>query len=211
MGPNDPYGLEVGVDDDCPHKSHSPFFQILGYPVGQRGAGLPLLTDHLALRPVPQIAVEAAPLPLDLSEHPGVLDGGRDLPPVADDSRVTFQAGLLLRSIGAHSLQVEAVKGPGKSLPLIEDTLPGQSSLKILQDQHFKELLVVVDGDPPLLIVVLEVPGVVGVSPRAPCLSIWPVHAPPPHSAVPRVGVLSVVTSIPSKERRYLFFSNPPA
>ena len=38
----------------------------------------------------------------------------------------------------ADLFNIEAVKGFAKRISLIQDTFPGQSCLKALQDQHFK-------------------------------------------------------------------------
>lgn len=59
--------------------------------------------------------------------------------------------------IGADLLQIKIVKGLSEGLPLVEDTLPGEPRLKALQNQHFKQPAVVVDGDAPLLVVIPDI------------------------------------------------------
>ena len=73
MGGDHPYSLEVCVHDGGAYKPHPPPLEIPGNRVGQGGAGLSRLADHLTLRPVPEVGREAAPLRLDAAEHPGVF------------------------------------------------------------------------------------------------------------------------------------------
>ena len=168
MGVDDPHRLQVGVDDDGPHKLHAPAFQVLRDRIRQLRADPARLKDRFPLCPVPEVAVEAPPLLPDGPEDPGVVHGGADLQLVADDAGVLLQCRQLFLAVCADLLQVEAVEGPAEGLPLVENALPGEPRLEALQNQHFKQPPVVVDGDAPLLVMVSDIQGIFGVGPAAP-------------------------------------------
>ena len=79
------------------------------------------------------------------------------LAPVADDARVAEQPGLVPRPVGGDDRRVEPVEGAAKSVAFPEDGQPGEASLEPLQGQPLEELLVIMAGDAPLLVVIGDV------------------------------------------------------
>ena len=70
--------------------------------------------DHLALRKVPDIGVEAAPFGLDLEKGLGVSNGCSNLTPMADNARILSQALDIFFLILGNTAIVIAFQGTGK-------------------------------------------------------------------------------------------------
>ena len=98
----------------------------------------------------------------DLLQTPGVLDGRLDLQPVADDARIGEQPALLLRAIGRHLVDVEAVEGDLKGLPLLQDGEPGEAGLIDLEDEALEEHIVIARRKAVLALVVGSMEGMAG-------------------------------------------------
>ena len=176
MGIDNAHRLEIGINNCGAHKGHPTALQVFGHRIGQGRAGRAGLVNHLAVCPVPEVAGKTAPFPLNFPEYLCVVHRGLDFPAVADDARVLCQGSQLVLLVSAYRVQVKAVKGLPESVPFIEHTGPGQAGLKALQDEHFKEFLVVMDRHAPLLVVVAQVPLVVWVCPAAAGFSVCPFH-----------------------------------
>ena len=167
MGIDDPYRLQIGIDDNCPHKLHAPSFHIFGNFIRQFRADPACLINNFPFRPVPEVALKAPPLMLDSPEYSGIVHGGSDFQFIADDTGILPQRRQLFLVVSADLLHIKIIESLPKRLPLVEDALPGKPRLKALQHQHFKQLMVVVNGDAPLLIVISDVKGILGISPAA--------------------------------------------
>src|SRR3954471_12980025 len=98
--------------------------------------------------------------PLDLHEAAGVRDRGCDFGPVAHDARVGEQASLFPGAVTGDFPIVEAVEGLPVVLPLGEDGVPRESRLSALEEEEFEQLAVIVDRDPPFLVVIGDGKGV---------------------------------------------------
>lgn len=133
MGVDNPHRLQIGINDDRPHKFHAPALQVLGHGVRQFGADLACFIDRLPFRPVPEVAVEAPPLLLDGPEDFGVVYGGADFQFVPDNAGILSQRCQLFFSVPADRLQIKLIEGPAECLPLVEDALPGEPCLEALQ------------------------------------------------------------------------------
>src|SRR5699024_4765506 len=65
VGPEHPHRLQIGVDDGGTHEFHAALLQILRDRVRQRRGRAANFPQGPASGPVPEIAVETAPLPPD--------------------------------------------------------------------------------------------------------------------------------------------------
>ena len=88
MAVDDPRRLQIGVDHRGAHEGHAPALEVFGDRVREGRGGRAVLRDGLALCPVPQPGVEAAPLLLNVQKHRRVLHRRLDFAPVADVSVV---------------------------------------------------------------------------------------------------------------------------
>ena len=76
---------------------------------------------------------------------------------IADDARILQQHLQLLIALGGHKLHIKiAIQGAVVS-PLTQHGNPRQTRLKAFQHKHFKQIICLVAGYAPLLIVVLLV------------------------------------------------------
>ena len=77
-----------------------------------------------------QVVLDVAVFVLDFDQALGVLHGGGDFAPVADDSRIGGQRvdGRLVH--GGHGSNVESLESGLKTGPLVADDFPGQAALK---------------------------------------------------------------------------------
>lgn len=120
---------------------------------------------------MPEVAVKTPPLPLDGPEYPGVVYGRADFQLIADNAGILLQLIQFFRAVSADLLQLKAIESLSEGLLLVEDTLSGELRLEAFQNQHFKQLMVIVDGNAPFFIVVSDVKWILGVSPTASAFS----------------------------------------
>ncbi len=114
---------------------------------GELIRGLP--SDEL-----PDVAVEAAELLLHAEKRLRIFDGGSDLQPVANDSRIRQElfgsCGVVLRD----AFGIEAVEGETVIVALVQNRGPAQACLRAFENQEFEERAVVVHRHAPLFIVI---------------------------------------------------------
>ncbi|MCY1226166.1 hypothetical protein D9M72_383880 [compost metagenome] len=84
----------------------------------------------------------------------GIRDGCPDLEPVPDNGGVEHQAFDVLFSERCHHIGLEVVERRPESWSLPQDGGPGQSGLKGLQADAFKQALLVTDRHAPFSVVV---------------------------------------------------------
>ena len=101
--------------------------------------------------------IEAAVLLLNFKECFCVPDGGVDLAPVPDDPSVRHKGFDLCVIIQRDLLGIEIVKGGAKGFPFFQHGDPCQSGLHPLQDQHLKQLIIIMEGLAPFVVVVVNV------------------------------------------------------
>ena len=158
-------GLHVGVDDDGAHEFEAPGLEVLGEGFGLGGLGghgLVVPAEDLVAGELPDVGVEGAEFPLDFEEASGVVDDGLDFASVADDPGVGQEALDVGVGVGGDFLGVEVGEGFAEVFPLVEDGLPGEAGLHAFEAEELELLLVVVEGDAPLVVVVGHHEGVVG-------------------------------------------------
>src|SRR5579871_544761 len=122
-----PHGLHKGVADRAAHEREATPLQVLTHGVRFRGLGrdLPDRPPGVLLRLVanesPNVLVERAEVSLHGQERLGILGGGLDLQPVADDPGVCQQALALLLIIPGDDGGIEVVEGSPVVLSFLED------------------------------------------------------------------------------------------
>ena len=96
-------------------------------------------------------------LPLYFKKGFCVADGGVDLAPVPDDPSVRHKVFDLCVIVQRYLLGIEVVKSGTKGFPFFQHGDPCQSGLHPLQDQHLKQLIIIVEGLAPLVVVVINI------------------------------------------------------
>lgn len=71
---------------------------------------------------------------MDDFERNAVIHGSLNFQAVADDAGVVHQRPRLLLVIGNHLVDVKAIEGRAKALPLVQNTLPGKARLEAFQN-----------------------------------------------------------------------------
>ena len=164
--------LHERVRDDGPKEGAAPASQVAAERGGFRGAGgnvgrgLRAVVMRAAAHKPPEVGIEAAELPLQAEDDARVADGGFDLQPVADDPRVGEQAPDAIGPVGGYLLGVEAVERMAVGFAFAQNRQPAEAGLSALEHQKFEQAPVIVQRDPPLLVVVAHVQKVVS-GPRA--------------------------------------------
>ena len=88
---------------------------------------------------LPDVAVERAEFFLDGKEGFGVLNGGGDLEPVANDAGIAQQNRQFAAIVAGDTLRVEAVEGGAIVLAFLQDGVPTQSGLSAFENNKLEE------------------------------------------------------------------------
>ena len=132
------------------------------------GGAMPGILERLAGDELPDVAVEGAEFFLDGEEGLGVGNGGGDFEAVADDAGIAKEFAGLAAAVAGDFAGVEMVEGGAIVFALVEDGFPAQAGLGALEDEEFEEEAVVVDGEAPFAVVVLDHEGGCGPVAAAP-------------------------------------------
>src|SRR5215210_1895611 len=97
-----------------------------------------------------------------LQNRPRVGDGGIDLQSVSDDAAVIQEAGTVGVTVRGDDLGYEAMIGPLKRFPLLEDSEPGEAGLIDLEHQTLEKRGVVLEREAILPLVIGTMPWIVG-------------------------------------------------
>ena len=114
-------------------------------------SGFPPVQPHRYASKLPQLL-------LHLEEAFRVVDRGSDLGPVANDAGIGEQPRDIPRAEARHARGIESAVGGAVGVPLFQDGEPAQPGLRGLQDEELEVPHIVVDGRPPLGVVVGHVP-----------------------------------------------------
>lgn len=177
-------GLQMGVHGDGAQIFKAPLFQFFADRIRNVIAGsLALLVAFvykgLSVGIAPQELVKGAVLPDNLQIGPGVCDDGLNLSGRADHSRRLHDFLNLLLIVVDDFLVVKIVEALAENLSLIQHHGPVQPALHHFHHQKLKMLPVIMNRNPPLLVVVLLIDTVV-LTPFTPrnhldflLLSVW--------------------------------------
>ena len=132
-------GLHMGIKNRSAQKFESSFFQIFGPSLRFRSHhgnifhGFNPMDHRFMPHPGPHVLGKGSEFFLDFLKEPGVLNGGFDLEPVADDAGVPHQSGPV-PGVETRDLHVvKALEGLSKVFPLVENGPPGKPGLEGLQ------------------------------------------------------------------------------
>jgi hypothetical protein len=104
----------------------------------------------------PDVRVKAAELALNDAEGFGILDGADNLEAVANDAGILKKTLDFRRREPSHPSWIEAGECVAIRLPLLENRLPAQTSLRTFQGQKLEKNLVIVNRHTPFGIVILD-------------------------------------------------------
>jgi hypothetical protein len=155
-----PYRLHKGIADCRANEAepaleqvfaHGARFVSFGFEVSYTVQGV---LDRLAADKLPDVAIEAAELFLDLEECLGVGDGRGDLEPVAHNAGIVHEPLDLVRIEARDLRRIKAVECLAIRLALVEDRGPAQTGLGPFKNQELEEHSVVVLRNSPFFVVV---------------------------------------------------------
>ncbi len=133
-------GLHEGVADSRADEGEAAFFEVFAESVGFGRAGgdgvacVAQIYFGLAVDELPEVAVEAAEIFLDLEQGVGVFDGGGDLESVADDARIAQELGELAGVVAGYDFGIEGVEGCAIVFALVEDGFPTEAGLSTFEN-----------------------------------------------------------------------------
>ena len=119
--------LHKGITNSRPDKLHAPLGQCLAHRIGFRRSGwswqmsLALTIPWRPTDKLPEKAVQAHELLLDLQSHLGIADRCGNFLPVSHNPGIGKQPGLVRWRHSRDRLQVESDKCPAVSLSFLED------------------------------------------------------------------------------------------
>lgn len=85
-----------------------------------------------------------------------IIDDGFYFSPMPYNAPVVEQSIDFLLPEVCNAINVETMKSGSKILSLGQNSAPTQTGLKTLQAQFFKQTLIIIDGETPFLIVIVE-------------------------------------------------------
>src|SRR6185295_7392270 len=137
--------------------------------------GFPGQSLGIAQRPVaretPYIPIKAAELLLDFQKTSGIGDGSFDFQTIADDAGVVHQTFHIRLFEFCDLARIEILKRLSEIVALSQDSNPAQPGLEAFKNQHLEYLPIIVNSDPPLLIVILTIQRILR-APPAPRLTL---------------------------------------
>jgi len=111
---------------------------------------------------IPDELVEGAEFPLHPQEGLGVRDGGLDFKAIADDARVAKEGAEFFGFVAGDFGGIEAAEELAIAFTFLKDGVPAEAGLRAFEDQEFEPTAVVVDGNAPFFVVVLDAEGIGG-------------------------------------------------
>lgn len=154
------HSLHKRIDYRRADKFKAALFQVLAYPVGERGAhgnvgeGFRAVDYRGVVNIAPDELIEAAEFALNFKERFGIGNGGVYFQLVADNSRVRQQLGDLFIAVLGDFARVEVVERLSEVFAFMEYCYPRKPRLHSLKYQHLEELAVVMLGATPFVVVV---------------------------------------------------------
>jgi len=157
------HGLHVGVDDGRPDEVETPTLEVLAEPRRLLGDSGDLRERRKVILPwlssdeSPLVGGEATQLVLELQEGLGILDGGLDLQPVADNAWVSKQFFHLAGGEAGDTLGLEALERFQVRGAFAEDRAPAEPCLGAFEDQELEQEPIIINRNAPLLVVIAHV------------------------------------------------------
>src|SRR5258708_4720954 len=105
--------------------------------------------------PLPDVAGQRSMFGAQIHRAPGVVDRGLDLAAVPDNAAVAEEPSDIAGTKSGHARNVEVSERAAELVTLPENREPTQPGLKPFKTHLLEQPIVVSDGDPPLVIIVL--------------------------------------------------------
>src|SRR5215469_8341004 len=115
---------------------------------------LPPVLNRAIRYEAPQVRIEAAEFRLNVQTAPGIFDCSLDLEPVPDNTGISKQLLNPLLCKPRHSGRYKIGKGRSIVVSFFQDCFPAQSRLCALENQEFKEALVIVERNTPFVVMI---------------------------------------------------------
>ncbi len=162
--------------------------------------GSPTIYSRLAADELPYVFIEASELFLYAKERFGIIDGGSDFQPVANDAGILEQGKNLAPVITSDAVGIEMIESAAVVVALVEDRAPAQSGLCPFEDEEFEQRPVIMNGDAPFFVVIRDrksgarPSATNGILFEAGLDGIW-LEARPPRLCLPAEGIGTIKTT----------------
>ena len=163
-----PRGLHEGVADSGADETKATleeFFAELDGEIRFGGDLLqvrPPILKRRAANEVPDEFVEGIEFLLDPEEGFGVGDGGLNFESIANDAGIAKERSSFCGVVASDSGWIEAAEKLAVTFAFLEDSVPAKAGLRAFKDQELEPAAIVVDGNAPFFVVVLDVERVFG-------------------------------------------------
>src|SRR5439155_4990056 len=111
-------------------------------------------SNWLPVHKSPDVLIESAELFLHLEESTSILNRGRNLQSIANNSCIVQQLRSFSLIVFRYLRRVEVIESAAIIVSLSQNRLPTQTCLRTFQDQKFKQRSIVVHGHTPFPIVI---------------------------------------------------------
>jgi hypothetical protein len=122
-----------------------------------------MMVYRFSMDKLPDKSVERTELILNLRKLTSVVYSRRNLRSIPNHIRVTNKALHVFVGVLGYFSWVEIIEGFPQGFSPPEYKLPSQTRLKTFQNEKLKQRSVIMDGNAPLLIMVLDIKGIVRI------------------------------------------------
>ncbi len=157
------HSLHKGVAGGGADEGPAPPFEILaqrrGFGSGGELSGLGMSQTVLPRGGLElnEICVERTIFSLHFNGTRSIIDGGENLPPMADNSGVLQKSGDIALAEAGDLLKIEIFKGLPEIFALPENGEPAKTSLESFQTDLFEEALIINNSPSPLFVMITNV------------------------------------------------------
>src|SRR4030042_665287 len=121
------------------------------------------MVDHSSSNKPPDKRVERTELLLNFRKSTSVVHSRRYLRPVSNYIGVAGEVPYVFVGVLGYLLRVEIIKSFPQGFSSPEYEFPSQTRLKTFQNEKLEQRSVIMDGNTPLLIMILNIKRIVGI------------------------------------------------
>ena len=152
--------LHEGIANRRAHEFEAPPCQVAAqrHRFGSRNGNrrITFFPQRVSVNKSPDVRVETAELLLYVQKSFGILNRGRDLQAIANDSFVREQLLNPALIVSCDLSRVEIVESAPVILAFSQNRFPAEPGLRTFENQKLEQCPIVVNGDTPLTIVIID-------------------------------------------------------
>jgi len=160
---DDTASLKVRIDGNRADVLKAPLLQILA-DLGRQAVadrdlsfGMALIEEGLTAGEAPKVVTQASELVAQFLTTLSIADHGLYLPRRADHALGIHDAFYIGVVVSGHLIVIEIIKALPKDVPLAQDDQPAEAALQVFQGQMLKHLPIVVNGNPPFVVMIRRI------------------------------------------------------